>query len=278
MNQNLTTPGQQFAQLHALLRTQVESYNRHYHKGNNTSVPVELARELMESIRYTLAIGVGEDMESALRQGQAVLQARLEQTRQFYRLVSGTAPEIDSDFYREALEQLGRYLEIYDPIHFAARTPDMPDYPLLRDPSPLPPGIEGAQVLLQCFWYENQILAALEDAPVQGLLLGIVPDFWGVPINLCEQPLINAMGRGLLGLVPLELTMDDEMRTTLLTMLQPLPKEVVAQKLRLAMDAVCGALALPDKNAEDYARTTADHLLPRMEAALIGGNLEYVFV
>ena len=278
MNQNLSKSQSQLYQIHTLLRGQVESYNKHYHKGNNTSVSVELARELMDSIRYTLPYGTGTDAKAALLSGQAVLQGLLEAAKRKWLLVQGTMADVDSDFFRESVLSLGMWLESYDYLHFAARTPELPDYPLLKNPEPLPEGIGGAQALLQCFWYENQILCALENAPVQELLQRAVPDFYGVPVNLCEQPMFNAAGRAMLELKPLELEINDEQRRILLRKLRSISGEERKLLVTLSMEAVCAALALPDAGAACYARSAADHLLPRLEAALIGGSLEYVFV
>ena len=43
-------------QIYPLLEKQVRSYHKHRHMGNNSSVPVELAQELMESIEYTIGL------------------------------------------------------------------------------------------------------------------------------------------------------------------------------------------------------------------------------
>ena len=40
--------------MYLLMARQVQSYHKHRHMGNNSSVPVELAQELMESITYTI--------------------------------------------------------------------------------------------------------------------------------------------------------------------------------------------------------------------------------
>jgi len=53
------TPEQQqrlLGQVYSLLGKQVQSYHRHRHMGNNSSVPMELAQELLESIN---ALGIG---------------------------------------------------------------------------------------------------------------------------------------------------------------------------------------------------------------------------
>jgi len=43
-------------QMYLLMAKQVQSYHKHRHMGNNSSVPVELAQELMESIEYDHAV------------------------------------------------------------------------------------------------------------------------------------------------------------------------------------------------------------------------------
>ena len=43
-------------QMYLLMGKQVQSYHKHRHMGNNSSVPVELAQDLMESIEYTIGL------------------------------------------------------------------------------------------------------------------------------------------------------------------------------------------------------------------------------
>ena len=72
-------------QMYVLMGKQVESYHKHRHMGSNTSVPVELAQELMESVEYTLqfagGIYAGTNMEESLKIGQVVLNGKQQKAK-----------------------------------------------------------------------------------------------------------------------------------------------------------------------------------------------------
>ena len=65
-------------QMYLLMGKQVQSYHKHRHMGNNSSVQVELAQELMESIEYTIGLVGGvyahRNIGEALVLGQEVLE------------------------------------------------------------------------------------------------------------------------------------------------------------------------------------------------------------
>lgn len=272
------TPEQQkrlSIELYAVLGKQVKGYHAHYHMGENSSVPTEVARELMESVQFTLeAVGgyrPGESLEDQLARGQAVLERELADTRELYRVVCATAPEFHSRSHWEALNCLGKYLQSYDFRHFAHRSPPEPDYPLLIPlPEPLK-GIPRAKGYLHCLWLENQIFDSMPGA-VQ-LLDTAPPGYWDAPQNLCEQPLWNAMGKAILGLPlkPLQLPVGEYKRLA-----AKLEEGSLRERLTQAMDGVCDELGLAPA-LRDYARAAVGSLYPRLKAALPYGNIHYLF-
>lgn len=266
----IMTPRQQL-ELHSLLGRQVKSYHKHYHMGDNTSVPTEVAQALLQSLWYTLDLGSGESLEERLKTGQAALEIRLEEVRRLYKLVAATAPDFQSQCHWEALDSLGRYLQRYDHLHFAHRIPEELFYPLL---APVPgelQGLDNTAYYLNCLWIENQILHAFPEGAVPELYGHMPPDHWEAPQNLCEQPLINALGRILLGMSLEDSLLVDESGRDALCRL--------AEESRLygAMDTLCGLLALSPAGAA-YAWAVIPELLPRLRAALPTGDLSYIFL
>lgn len=68
-------------QMYLLMGKQVQSYHKHRHMGSNSSVSVELAQELMESIEYTIGLVGGvyahRNIGEALVLAQEILESRL---------------------------------------------------------------------------------------------------------------------------------------------------------------------------------------------------------
>lgn len=257
------------ARLYARLGEQVKSYHRHYHMGDNTSVPTETARELLESMVYTLKLTPGGTLEA----GQKLLEQRLALAKERHRLVRTTAPEWESQCRWETIAALGHYLERYDYLHFAHRGPEGLDYPLLVAVPEELQGLDRAVFYLNCLWYENQLLHAMDEA-ARGSWENRIPDYWGIPLNLCEQPLIQLLGRQLLGLPLSESELSDADRRAL----APLLREQTKERLQMQAAGLCKKLEISDPNAAAYACAAADSLYPRLTAALPTGDLSHIFL
>ncbi len=242
--QHSFTPGD----LYALLAQQVKSYQRYYHLGDNTSVPTETAQELLKSIRYTLTLA-----PEGLRQGQAILTGRLEEAKRRYHLVAGTELGQGS-WYWDTMRELGRYLDRYDPLHFAHRGPELLCYPIAL---PIPEGILGVEealFYLNCLWLENQILYSFPEGTLEELQAQLPHNYWDGPEILCQQPLLNAVGRVLLDL-PLDTLILGESREEL----PPLTQNRIFQ----AGEKVCEILGLAPGPAA-YAHAVLRDVLPRL--------------
>lgn len=272
MNSSLSpvlTPRQQL-QLHELLADQVKSYHHFYHMGENSSVPTETAQELLRSVWYTLDLGSGDSLAERLGAGQEVLASRVEKARQLHRLAEATCPDYQDRYRWETIAALGRYLQRYDHLHFAHRIPEDLDYPLLTPPPEGLTGIDYCCYYLNCLWLENQILYHFSGKAVAELFLHLPPDYWEAPQNLCEPVLTNALGRLLLDKSMDSLLVDPEA-------LLPLLERDAGEKLYAAMERLA---RLPgfSRGESEYARAVVPAVLPRLLAALPGGNLHYIFI
>ncbi len=222
--------------LYAVLAGKVKSYHQHYHMGENTSVPVEVAEELLESIQYTAAVsGSGGRLEEALELGEEVLAQRLEDTKRLLQLVEA-AENTNSQWLWESFAELHYYFAHYDHLHFAHRVPRFLSYPLaVPVPEPLR-GIDWAYFYVRCLWLETQILEVFtipwERYP---------PDYWETPENVCEVPIMSALGRKLKGVW-------------------------TEKAVRETAQVLLEECALPDA-ARDYACAVVENELPHILAA-----------
>lgn len=272
------TPAQQSrlsGELYSQLGKQVKSYYASRNMGENSSVTLELAKELTCSVEYTLEVAGGyhpdEPLTQQLDRGQAILEQELEQTRILWRLVEATAPDYRSQCHWETVRQLGSFLDGYDLRHFAHQVPWEPDYPLLR---PLPAELKGvrwAAGFLRCLWYENQILEGLTGG--RALLDQAPPLYWEAPQNLCEQPLWNALGKTLLGEEPDPLDLTPEERERAEEILKHGEGKTILYR---GMDSLSRILGL-DEKGNAYARGAVESLWPRVEVALSRDGLGKLF-
>ena len=252
------------SQIYLLMAKQVQSYHKHRHMGDNSSVPVELAQELMESVEYTIDQVGGffahRNIEQALILGQEILENRLEHARSMLDLVDSTAPQWQTECRWEALRYLRHYLEQYDHLHLAHKGPDELFYPILISPPEGIQGIDSCLFYLNIMWIENQIMAGVADDALE--------EFWNrlpvAALNQCEHLLINGIGKALLGtgIDPLVFELEEHMQIIVPLM------TATEESLKSAAKLLCQWLDLKDDKAKMYVET----VIPQM-TMWIGENV-----
>ena len=261
-------------QMYLLMGKQVQSYHKHRHMGSNSSVSVELAQELMESIEYTIGLVGGvyphTNIGEALVLGQEILENKLSKAKSMLELVNGTAPQWQTECRWEALRYLRHYLEQYDHLHLAHKGPEDLFYPILISPPEGIQGIDSCIFYLNIFWIENQIMEGVpEDALEQ---------FWdrlpAATLNQCEHLLINGIGKALLrtGIDPLVFEIDEHMQLIVALM------KATEDRLKDAAKLLCQWLNLTDENACMYVEAVIPQLTMWIGDNMWSGNVENIFV
>lgn len=261
-------------QMYLLMGKQVQSYHKHRHMGNNSSVPVELAQEMMESIEYTIGLVGGvyahRNIGEALVLGQGILESRLSKAKSMLELVNGTAPQWQTECRWEALRYLRHYLDHYDHLHLAHKGPDDLFYPILISPPEGIRGIDSCIFYLNILWIENQIMAGVPEDSLE--------QFWdrlpAATLNQCEHLLINGIGKALLrtGIDPLVFETEEHMQLIVALM------SATEERLRAAAKLLCQWLNLKDENARMYVEATIPQLTMWIGDNVRNGNLDKIFI
>ena len=261
-------------QMYLLMGKQVQSYHKHRHMGINSSVPVELAQELMESMEYTIGLVGGvyahKNIGEALVLGQEVLESKLSKAKSMLELVNGTAPQWQTECRWEALRYLRHYLEQYDHLHLAHKGPEDLFYPILISPPEGIRGIDSCIFYLNILWIENQIMAGVPEDSLE--------QFWdrlpAATLNQCEHLLINGIGKALLrtGIDPLVFETEEHMQLIVALL------EATEEELRDAAKLLCEWLNLKDENARMYVEAVVPQLTMWIGDNVRFGNLENIFV
>lgn len=261
-------------EFYLLMGKQVKSYHKLRRMGENSSVPVELAQELMESMEYTVeqvgGLRAVRNAEEALRLGQELLGSKAEKARSMLELVAATAPAWQTECRWEALNCLRQYLADYDHLHLAHRGPDELFYPILVS---VPDGLKGIDLglfYLNVLWLENQIMAGFADAALERLWSRLPTD----TLNQCEQVMLNGIGKAILTNHSNDLVFTEAERDKLHAVLSVQPAKVTVHHAALRL---CRQLELPE-NASAYLCAAAAQMLPRLEAALQHDNLSAIFL
>ncbi len=260
-------------QMYLLLGKQVKSYHKQRHMGENSSVPVELAQELMASMEYTVELAGGlvatRDAEKTLRLGQELLEAKVEKAKSLLELVTATAPAWQTECRWEALHCLRQYLANYDPLHLAHKGPDELFYPILVSVPETIKGIDHCLFYLNVLWSENQIMAAFEDEALEQLWDRLPTD----TLNQCEQVVLNGIGKAILSGCGDDLVFTEAERKAMQAVLSVQP----AQTVHKAALRLCRQLDLTE-NASAYLCAAAMQMTSRLEAALQCDNLSAIFL
>ena len=262
------------SQMYLLMGKQVQSYHKHYHMGNNSSVPVELAQELMESIEYTIGLVGGvyahRNIGEALLLGQEILESRLNKAKSMLELVNGTAPQWQTECRWEALRYLRHYLEQYDHLHLAHKGPEDLFYPILISPPEGINGIDSCIFYLNILWIENQIMAGVPE--------DVLEQFWdrlpAAALNQCEHLLINGIGKALLrtGIDPLVFETEEYMQLIVALL------RATEERIRDAAKLLCEWLNLKDENARMYVESVVPQLTMWIGDNVRNGNLSNLFL
>ena len=261
-------------QMYMLIGKQAQSYHKHRHMGSNSSIPMELAQALMESVEYTVnqvgGLGTHPSTEEALCLGQEVLEHKLRKAKSMLELVSATAPQWQTECRWDALRYLRHYLEHYDYLHLAHKGPEDLFYPILISPPENIQGIDSGLFYLSILWIENQIMS--------GIPKEVLEPFWehlpAAALNQCEYLLLNGIGKSLLGAGLDPLTFSPEERTRIVIALF----RTTEDSLKAAAKRLCQWLRLKDENAEKYVEAVIPQLAMWTGHNVQNGNPDNLFV
>ena len=261
-------------QMYLLMGKQVQSYHKHRHMGNNSSVPVELAQELMESIEYTVdqvgGILAHPSAEESLILGQEILVGKVVKAKNMLDLVLGTAPHWQTECRWEALRYLRQYLSTYDHKHLAHKGPEGLFYPILISPPERVLGIDRCLFYLNILWYENQIIAGIPDETLDVFWDHLPAD----TLNQCEALLINGVGKALIGAGLDSLVFDFDEQTQLREVMMKAKRESLCS----AADLLCQWLNLKDQNIKQYVFAIIPQLTAWMGRKLNHSIIGNVFI
>ena len=243
-------------QMYLLLAKQVQSYHKNRHMGSNSSVPVELAQELMESIEYTISLVGGvyvhRDIEEAIVLGQEILENKLVKAKSMLKLVNGTAPQFQTECRWEALRYLSHYLDHYDHLHLSHIGPDDLFYPILISPPEGNKGIDSCLFYLNILWIENQIMAGVPDNTLEQFCYRL----HAATLNTCEQLLINGVGKALIGSNLNQLYFDPVEYELLVVAMQ----KATDRELKAAAELLCEWLNIKNDDAKQYVQAIVPQL------------------
>ena len=256
-----------------------------YTMGDSSSVPVETAKELMESVVFSVraalkfsphAFALIKDGNKAafLKAAWAGIEQELENGRALLAFILRSSPKVENRAYLDTVHELAAFFERYDYRFFAHAIPCTIDYQLCE---PVPESFEGILYVneyLRRLSIENTVLQHFEPSAVTALLKGITADYSEQLMGMFEPVLANAFGCALLHRPPAGLEISGADREELLRLLKPWPND---DFMNAAAARLCASFAFSDERAGQYVRAAVRAMLPRVRAAVSANRLEPVF-
>ena len=257
-----------------------------YTGSDSTSMPIEKAQELLESMRYTIRAGIGngcskeeflqKDLMDWLQYGQEFLREKQKELRKEWQCIYQNLPKVQNVYFTETIQQLGLFLQQYEIYYAAHQIPYCLDYWLLCPVEETRRGLHYVETYLSQLRIENMVVNCFDTELIRSLYMCVFSEYTETLFNLCDPILTNAVGLALLGMevTPLEVT--SIQRETLLSYFYKKTKKEIQMLVRQAVCSVCQIeiFSIPEI---EYLQRAMDGLSVRLYEAVACGDISHIF-
>lgn len=266
-------------------------HTERYTMGDSTSVPIEIAEELLNSICFSLELElrglnnvneilIKEDINDLLKASWRKIDSLMEGGKKLLEAVRKTSPSIENISYNDTLNEIGEFFNKnkYDYRFFANKINCSIDYQLSNPISENLQGIEYINEYLKALLIENEFCIHFDKDNVKYILNSYCLDYKELLINIFEPILTNAIGLDILGEDILTLEISALQRKELLRFFRNLSETEAVSKLKSSVRRACSVLGIVNNEKIEYIQKTAVDIYPRIEVGLSTGNIDNVFL
>lgn len=260
-----------------------------YTMGDSTSVPIEIAEELLKSICFllnreiekpesSLKLLIDKDLESLLKDSYSRIEEDIKKGKELLEAVIRTSTGIENISYNDTVIEIGKGLKVYNYRFLAHEIPCSIDYQLSNPVNESLKGIDFINEYLKRLLFENKFCNNFHKEEIIGILNSYCSDYNGLLINIFEPILTNVIGLEILGENILNLEMKRYEREILLYTLKKMTIREVQEEFIKACNNICCKLKINIDCEIDYVKETALNLLPRIEEGIKNSDLENIFL
>lgn len=264
-------------------------HTERYTMGDSTSVPIEIAEELLNSICFSLGLElrelmnakellIEEDISDLLKASWSKIASLMERGKKLLEAVRKSSPNIENISYKDTINEIDKFFNKYDYRFFAHKIDCSIDYQLSNAISEKLQGIEYINEYLKALLIENEFCICFDKDNIIYILNSYCSDYKELLINIFEPILTNAIGLDILGRDILTLEISALQRETLLGIFRNLSKTEILVKLESSAKSVCDILGVVDNEKIEYIQKTAVNIYPRIEVGLSTGNIDNIFL
>ena len=270
--------------LYKLLEKQAAKHNG----VDSTSMPVEKAQDLLESLLYTIEVTIengitkeellNSDFSLLIEQGQNILKEKLTSAKVEWKLMCQDLPQIQNVYYLSTIKNLSQFFQNYDIYYGTHHIPCSIDYWPLCPVSETIKGINYIEEYLHRIQIENDFLHCFEHTDIIMLYERYLPDYADSLFNLCDPVLTNAIGLGLLEEDIHKLNISSTHRITLYQILEGASIDELQSLLKQAVLYVCQRIGMTNREEQEYFVHAASELAFRIHEALKHQDLSHIFI
>lgn len=261
-----------------------------YNGIDSSSVRVEEAEGIMESILFTIGVGIkeyenpddaaqalfNEGAEAFFLRGTKKIERMLKTTKLIHVGLLRRLFVTPNVFYRSTLQDgINGFFKLYRPQFSAQQIHITADYPLLQPVEDLA-GIEFIREYLERADSENQFCACFNPAAVDALLCGLPVDYRQLPVNICGPVLTAAIGCALCEKNFLTLRVTQQDLLVLRDKLISMPKEELLRILEAVFHKICKSLSLPERTNK-YLNAALPGICTEVENAVRNNTMSSIF-
>lgn len=263
--------------LYALLEERI----RRYTMGDSTSVPIDTAQLLLESIVYCVDLNrrfptqdAQKDAPLKARWQEGVRKAKRIQKRARLLLMQAqrTPPPLVNVGYCDTLNALPAFFTAYDPDFFTKEIPCSFDYPLCHAVEDTLFGAEFMQEYLRRLLTESLFLRAFSEEALRALYANYYIDYVDLLVNLFLPAAEMAILCALAGESVRQLTLSQSALLRVGAMLSEAEEEKAQRMMQDAADHALHELELGGDLLRKYLHKTALDLLVRLRAVSQSGG------
>lgn len=187
-----------------LLAEKTERYNA----GDSSSIQIEKAKELMNSIFFTISLCLKsylnpdeavsclqhKPIKELYQNGRKMIDKMVFSTRAVHTKLLSELINTPNIFYSSTIKDgINRFFKLYYPDFFAHETYITADYPLFNI-TPKLDGIEFVKAYVEAAYYENQFMSYFSADNIHHLLCGYSEHYQELLMNLYEPVLMASLG------------------------------------------------------------------------------------
>lgn len=271
----------------ALLAEKTERYNA----GDSSSIPIEKAREIMNSIFFTISLSLKDcscpdDAVSCLQHkpvnelyqnGRKIIDKMLVTTKTLHKKLISNLINTPNIFYGSTIKNgVNSFFKLYYPDFFAHETHITADY-LPYNPIPQLDGIEFIRAYVIAVYYENRFLSYFNSDSIHHLLCGYDENYTELLMNLYAPVLTASLGCVIAGTNPFSLDITEQGIDAIAREFEQKSKAEIANVVSNAATKLCEKIQCP-VGVVQYIQNSLAFIIDRINVAISENTLKRVFM